>query len=402
MADIILDEFKESEELIRSIYHCLREFLRDFSRAETGWSIEFTSGRLKDYESLAEKLKVRYPGKYDNLVAVSDIIGLRLVTLYGDKVSDLADSLKKWLAGKSIQNHMPYKSKCLLERLTINRIDISQKKSDVPSQFSYRSSHLDISLTANNKKFSAEVQVRSLSMHLHAQMSHDVIYKGAPSFRMRRMECMLNSALELVETNIQVLRDSPTDEPQVEPIMIDCVKEMMSSIEVEYDKYMDSREGDHLHRVYVEDDSVEFPKRNEICEWLNALDIDSKYCIQAVKAVTRFNWPLRQMVIPLISTIFQTGNEEKCQYTGPKLFHYPLAFALFGELTKIDEELVVLVPFQKLPNHNSIKSQIKKATSNVFSVSPDATTMRIRVGLKTDFVPPPEELPKTPKRLRAE
>jgi putative GTP pyrophosphokinase len=162
-----------------------------------GIRVQDVTHRVKDPEHLREKIE--RPGKsYGSLEAVTDLLGVRIITFFLDDVNEVAD---------------------LVEREFIVDHNRSANRGDEDTQqFGYRSVHKIVSLPprrtglgewADFDGLFCEIQIRSILGHAWAEIEHDLGYKagtGVPS-DVRRRFARLSALLELADDEFLRLRD---------------------------------------------------------------------------------------------------------------------------------------------------------------------------------------------------
>jgi putative GTP pyrophosphokinase len=152
--------------------------------------------RLKARDSFDAKIR-RSPGKYSDLSAVTDLVGLRIITYFAADVDRVASILE--------------------EEFEIDRLRSVDKRARTdPTQFGYSSLHYIISLPERRTSLSeyrgwrgllAEVQVRSLLQHAWAEIEHDLGYKAVQDvpFDIRRRFARVAGLLELADEEFDAI-----------------------------------------------------------------------------------------------------------------------------------------------------------------------------------------------------
>lgn len=168
---------------------------------ETGALVHVVSGRAKTLESLRGKFRRK---RYKNPARkLTDLIGVRIITYYGDEVDAVASHLRK--------------------ELIINSTDSVDKRLGLGlRQFGYRSVHLiarlkpGASLNEDRRflqKHWFEIQVRSILEHAWAEIEHEIVYKSGvtqPKSTLRRFASIAGT-IELLDTEFQALREERSD-----------------------------------------------------------------------------------------------------------------------------------------------------------------------------------------------
>lgn len=123
------------------------------------------SQRVKELDSIEEKIK-RKEGKYNSLVDITDIVGVRVIT-YLDSDVDAIESVIRAEFKVDVKNSI-------------------DKRLHLANEFGYRSLHFIVELndsrqgqTENKQYFGlrAEIQVRSILQHAWAEIEHNLGYK---------------------------------------------------------------------------------------------------------------------------------------------------------------------------------------------------------------------------------
>lgn len=192
----ILSEFDQKKSEYTSFAESLDSLLKKLLILE-GVSIHSINFRLKDRLSLEKKISIK--GPYDSLDAITDVVGLRIITHFSDEVDVVAKLIEREF---SIDKENSGDKKKLLD----------------PDRFGYLSFHYIISNSEaraslpeykgyNNLK--AEVQIRSILQHAWAEIEHDIGYKpslgGIPDV-IKRPLFRLAGMLELADEEFVSIR----------------------------------------------------------------------------------------------------------------------------------------------------------------------------------------------------
>lgn len=153
--------------------------------------------RVKSDESFCNKVKKK--DKYKNIKEITDVCGVRIITYYSDTVDKVAEIISK-------QFEVDYE----------NTID--KRKTLDPDKFGYLSLHYVISLKENRlslpeyqifKDMKVEIQIRSISQHVWAEIEHDLGYKSDVEVprEIKRNFYRLAGLLELVDSEFVGIRN---------------------------------------------------------------------------------------------------------------------------------------------------------------------------------------------------
>lgn len=159
--------------------------------------VQVVDMRVKSADSLAHKLS-RPDKVYRRLEDVTDVLGLRVVTLFEDQVDLLAARLQT--AGVPI----------------LGEYGVDKRKQLEPSTFGYRSLHVictapaDLDVHPMVREWPFEVQLRSVLQHAWAEVEHGLGYKAdyeVPTPFRRRL-ARVAGLLELADAEFLELRRS--------------------------------------------------------------------------------------------------------------------------------------------------------------------------------------------------
>lgn len=153
--------------------------------------------RVKSNESFCTKVKKK--DKYKDIKDITDVCGVRIITYYSDTVDKVAEIISEQFE--------------VDEKNTIDK-----RKTLDPDKFGYLSLHYVISLKENRlslpeyqifKDMKVEIQIRSISQHVWAEIEHDLGYKSDIEVprEIRRDFYRLAGLLELVDSEFVGIRN---------------------------------------------------------------------------------------------------------------------------------------------------------------------------------------------------
>ncbi len=212
-SEAILDDYRAS----LATFERMREFAVSAVRqgiADNGLMVTALESRIKTESSLSGKLALK-GSKYASLEDVTDIVGLRVVTLYTDDVDKIAA-----IAGN------------LFEIDWENSVD--KRKMHQLDSFGYNSLHyicripetlLKDASCPDINRFRFEIQLRTTLQHMWASIYHDTGYKSdveVPREYLRTLN-RLAGMLELADDEFSRIRTSITDyRRRVQNLVADC------------------------------------------------------------------------------------------------------------------------------------------------------------------------------------
>ena len=184
--------------------------------------------RVKTEESLAGKLELK-GAKYKSVEDVTDLVGLRVITFYGDEVDKVAAIAKR-----------------------IFDIDwnesVDKRKGHQLDAFGYNSLHYICRLKTGGLRF--ELQMRTALQHVWSTIEHDTGYKGdvkiLPEYR--RQFSRLAGMLELVDDEFIRLRTALTDyRRHMQSLVADGKLDKVPLSVNSFHSYLDTRPFDRLN-----------------------------------------------------------------------------------------------------------------------------------------------------------
>lgn len=153
------------------------------------------TGRAKTPESL--RAKTLQKGYDDPATAITDVIGVRVITYYGEEVNHIAERIRE---------HMTVDASHSLDE---REILIQERK------FGYRSVHIvgkpslrSARKVPSLKGITFEIQIRSLLDHVWAEIEHEIVYKSGIAFpeATRRRFSAIAGSFEILEEELLRLR----------------------------------------------------------------------------------------------------------------------------------------------------------------------------------------------------
>ncbi|HGN1344210.1 TPA: GTP pyrophosphokinase family protein [Pseudomonas aeruginosa] len=197
--DKILLQYRENEKTYQDFAASIESIL---IQAIGDIKIINISKRVKTDKSLAEKL-IKKQSKYNDVSEITDIVGIRIITLFTDDVDKVA---------KIIESEFELDME--------NSID--KRKSESPDKFGYISLHYVVKMNQTRaslpeyKKFTglkAEIQIRTSLQHSWAEMEHGLQYKKETSlpYKIKRQLSSLSSLLEIADSQFVLLKNYEAD-----------------------------------------------------------------------------------------------------------------------------------------------------------------------------------------------
>lgn len=197
-ASLILLEYEEYNhiysELGKIVYDFISEKIKDIDVHSL--SVEY---RIKSEESLKRKLALK-DGKYNTLYDLTDILGVRIITMYSDEIDKVAIMLQDAF-------EIDWKN------------SIDKRKTLGVSEFGYISLHYICSLKKDNPYYENyegikfEIQIRTQMQHIWSEINHDIGYKSdftLPTSCMRSFS-RLASLMEIADEMACNLRNEISD-----------------------------------------------------------------------------------------------------------------------------------------------------------------------------------------------
>lgn len=165
-------------------------------------------GRVKDKEECIKKFERKYRSRleadeepYEIRNYISDLIGIRVICLYEDRIASVAQLLMQ----------------------SFKLIEVTNKSAAVEStedSFGYKGLHLDLALPddlAAQPKYQAltdcpcEVQIRSLIQDAWSVLDHEIKYKKSIPIELKRRINVLSALFELAEREFREIRNATSE-----------------------------------------------------------------------------------------------------------------------------------------------------------------------------------------------
>lgn len=195
-SEALLQQYRDRLPVFQEMAEVVPAKLKSFF-AEAGLLVAAVEHRVKTEESLSGKLKLK-GGKYHDILDITDLVGVRIITFYSDDVDKVASVVDR-----------------LFEVDWENSID--KRKAHEIDSFGYLSLHYVCRIPAasysnpahpelNQIRF--EIQMRTLLQHAWANMSHDTGYKSGveiPKVYLRNLS-RLSGMLELCDDEFSRIR----------------------------------------------------------------------------------------------------------------------------------------------------------------------------------------------------
>ncbi|AKU93773.1 hypothetical protein AKJ09_00437 [Labilithrix luteola] len=190
--EALLEEYDALLPSLRRHGDRLVDELRVLLAADPTLKVHSVTVRLKSRESLARKL-ARPDKSYSDLWAITDLLGLRVITYFEDAVDRVGNLLEA--------------------RMPVDFGHSTDKRRREPTEFGYRSLHYVCSMGAATptelpERARFEIQVRTVLEHAWAEIEHDLGYKATeevPAPTRRRLN-RLAGLLELADQEFVAIR----------------------------------------------------------------------------------------------------------------------------------------------------------------------------------------------------
>lgn len=197
-ASLILFQYNEYKHVYSELGEIIQRLVSEKIKNIDIHTISVTN-RIKSEESLKRKLALK-DGKYNTLHDLTDILGVRIITMYSDEIDKVAKMLEE-----------------LFEIDWKNSVD--KRKTLGVSEFGYISLHYICSLkkeslfSENYDGIRFEIQIRTQMQHIWSEINHDIGYKSdftLPTSCMRSFS-RLASLMEIADEMACNLRNEIND-----------------------------------------------------------------------------------------------------------------------------------------------------------------------------------------------
>jgi putative GTP pyrophosphokinase len=190
----LLDEYDRIVGLYRELAPSLRAHVQRLLGGRDS-QILSVAERVKSRESLMGKI-ARPERTYPSLAAVTDILGIRVITYFEDSIDDIA---------QLIETEFKVDLKNSIDKRTLAE----------PTHFGYRSLHYICEIPPSyigslegDLPWCFEIQIRTVLQHAWAEMEHDLGYKSQESVpaQVRRRLSRIASLLEICDEEFVEIR----------------------------------------------------------------------------------------------------------------------------------------------------------------------------------------------------
>ncbi|MCF0114224.1 MAG: hypothetical protein HUJ56_02640 [Erysipelotrichaceae bacterium] len=190
--EIIMQEYRDNKEVFQQIEKIVKEKINVIIKTNN-FNIMSVESRIKEEKSLEGKLNLK-GDKYDALVDITDILGLRIITFFEDTVDEVAKVIEQEFI---IDYENSVDKRALLD----------------PDTFGYLSLHYICSIKGDypeellNKRF--EIQIRSILQHTWSAIYHDLGYKTSVAVprEIKRNFARIAGLLELADNEFVEIRE---------------------------------------------------------------------------------------------------------------------------------------------------------------------------------------------------
>ena len=201
LTESILEQYRSLLPVYAKMAEVISQKLKDYF-AEAGIIVAAVEHRIKSEDSLTGKV-LRKGGKYQDIFALTDLVGLRVITFYIDDVDKVASVLER---------HFEIDWENSVDKRKAHEID----------SFGYLSLHYICRVPESSyqdpehpeiNKIRFEVQMRTVLQHAWANMNHDTGYKSGveiPNVYLRNLS-RLAGMLELVDDEFSRIRREISD-----------------------------------------------------------------------------------------------------------------------------------------------------------------------------------------------
>lgn len=193
----ILEEYDSERDRLEQFRRKVELLVRELLAAK-GHRVHSVSSRVKERDSLERKAHST-ARKYSALVDVTDLVGIRIITLFDDQVDQVAEAVETEFD--------------IDKRNSVDRRELMD-----PDRFGYLSLHYVSRLSPERRGLAeycqyadcvAEIQIRSILQHAWAEIYHDLGYKSREGIPrdFERGFARVASVLELADAEFVRLRE---------------------------------------------------------------------------------------------------------------------------------------------------------------------------------------------------
>jgi putative GTP pyrophosphokinase len=204
--DLKIDEFKVLYDSKMEYYTSALTYFTEL--INTLSSVEYTSGRIKRYETCVSKFERKYlpkiePGntKYQIYKYLTDLIGIRVVCFYIEDVKNIQKELKKYF----------------------REVDITDKTGrleQTDDKFGYKGLHLDLRLKQDSKSVDYknygsvqfELQIRTVIQDAWSILDHKIKYKKSIPRSLKRRINRLSALFEIADDEFLRIKEEIINE----------------------------------------------------------------------------------------------------------------------------------------------------------------------------------------------
>lgn len=255
-SEFILDQYRRDLPVFEKMQQVVVSTLKEKIKAE-GIVVDGLESRVKTEESLAGKLELKGM-KYHTLSDITDIVGARIITFFGDEVDRIAEMVRNTFV---VDWDNSVDKRALLD----------------PDRFGYMSLHYVCTIPkslffdencpkVNEYRF--EIQMRTALQHVWATIYHDTGYKSdveVPTEFIRGLT-RLAGVLELADDEFQQIRDNIDDYRNSTSSLIEAGEYSQTPLDGDtYKRYLEQDPFGELAARICEENAAELHKASDWC-----------------------------------------------------------------------------------------------------------------------------------------